>query len=199
MKTILLIPFIIVGVSTVNAQTVKEIDSLRNSVLENLDRYTCVQYFDKEISNEDAVGYDTAYFYHDGKGNLVYMKWRERSHTFHISGDAIDITELLFSNGKVVFERSLGYQFLNPQWHKEEDINGVKISVVESKRNYYKEDGTALMDYRSRKTEGKYKDRFHLLDEVPLEETRRLIWSNRNDSWTEENYLSVYRELLKKD
>ena len=179
-----------------NAQTVDKIDSLKSSVIENLDQYDYIEYFNKSIANEDAVGYDTAYFYHDTNGELAYIHWRERSHTFHIMGDHIGITELFFMNGKPVFRKKFGYSFVNPQWHLEPDLNETDISVVESIREYYKVDGTALVNYDGRKIEGKYQDRFTLLDSIPLVETRRLIWSDRCDECIERDYLSIYRKLL---
>ncbi len=178
------------------AQTIESIDSLREHVLKNLDQYESLQYFNKVISNEDAVGYDTACFYYDKKGELVYINWQERSHTFHISGDAIDIIELLFFDGKVVFYRNWGYSFKNPQWDKESNLSNTNISISESVRRYFSHDGTALMDYQSRETEGKYKDRFTLLDHVQLKEEEPLIWSDRCDDCIEEDYLSVFERLI---
>ncbi len=56
----------------VNAQTIEEIDSLRKHILENLDQFDSLQYSKKEISNSDAVGFDTLSFYSD-KEKLVYI------------------------------------------------------------------------------------------------------------------------------
>ena len=198
MKKLLIILGMTINIVS-NAQTTDSIDSLRNSIIENLDQYNHIEYSNKSISNEDAVGYDTAYFYYDINGRLVYINWQERSHTFHIMGDHIDITELFFMNGSVVFEKDFGYSFVNPQWHLEPDLDETDISVVESTREYYKVDGTALVNYESRKTKGKYKDRFTLLDSIPLTETRRLIWSDRCDECIEKEYLSIYRKLLEKE
>ena len=53
------------------AQTIEGIDSLRGNILKNLDQYQSTQYSNKVILNEDAVGYDTACFYYDKKGELI--------------------------------------------------------------------------------------------------------------------------------
>lgn len=180
----------------VDAQTIETIDSLRKSILKNLEQYECLEYKHKEILNEDAVKYDTAKFYRNSENELVYVKWQSRSHTFHISGDGVDITELIFSNGKVVYKRTFGYHFLNSQWHRENSISETKVSVSESIRNYYREDGTPLVEYESREAEGRFADRFNLLDKIPLKPTRKLLWSNRCDQCIEEDYMKVYYEFL---
>ena len=195
MKKLLTLMGIII-LSQAKAQTIESIDSLRKYILKNLDQYESLQYSNEVISNEDAMRYDTACFYYDQKGDLVYINWRQRSHTFHIAGDGVEITELFFMNNSVVFRRNFFYQFLNPQWHLEPDLEDTKVRVIESIRRYYSMDGSALMDYEGREAEGKYKDRFTLLNNIPLEEVRRLIWTDRCDECIEEDYLSVYRKLL---
>lgn len=194
MKQILIIILSVKGFTSYG-QTIQEIDKLRNNILQNLEKYECLEYFNQVIYNDDAMGYDTAHFYQDSNENIIYMKWQTRAHSFHITGDSYDITELFFMNNKVVFNRSYGYYFENPQWHLEPEINETKISMSESIRRYYKEDGTAIMDYERRETKGKYKDRFNLLDSIPLIEVRRLIWTDRCDACIEKDYLSIYRKL----
>jgi len=177
-------------------QTIEEIDKLKVDILENLDQYERLDYENNKILNENAHQYDSANFYQDSNGDLVYMRWQSRGHTFHISGDDIDIIEFVFIDGKAVFRKDFGYYFKNPQWHLEPDINETEVFVAESIRRYFNKDGSAIMDYESRTTEGKYKDRFTLLDSIPLEEVRRLIWTDRCDECIEEDYLSIYRKLL---
>ena len=179
-----------------NAQTIDKIDSLKSSVIENLDQYDHNIYLNEEILNEDAMRYDTVCFYHNKQDELVYVKWYSRTHTHHIAGDGIDITELFFINDKVVFRNDFGYSFVNPQWHLEPDLDEAKISMTESTREYYREDGSALIDYKSRSAEGKFKDRFTLLDAIPLEEKLQRRWSDRCDECIEKDYLSIYRKLL---
>ncbi len=178
------------------AQTVEEIDRLRIDILQNLDQYQSVEFSNEIISNEDAVRYDTARFYYDEQFKLVYIHWRERSHTFHVSGDGIRIRELFFWKEKVVFRRNLAYRFLNPQWHREPDINETEVSVSESIREYYNLDGTALGDFQSRRAEGKYKNLFALLDSIPLEQKLSRRWSDRCDECIDRDYLTIYRKLL---
>lgn len=195
MRNIFTIVAIVVCTST-QAQTVTTIDSLHKSILKNLTEYNCLEYADKVIYNDDAVGYDTARFYYDDKLTLVYINWINRTHTFHISGDDIDITELIFLNDQVVLKRSYGYSFQNAQWHLEPALNETLVSVVESIREYYREDGSALMEYMSRSTEGVYRDRFSILDDTPLKEKLQRRWSIRCDECIEEDYLSLYQKLL---
>lgn len=95
MKKLLTLISIIVLLQA-KAQTIESVDSLRDHILRNLDQYESLQYFNKVISNDDAMRYDTACFYYDQKGDLVYTNWRQRSHTFHIAGDGVEITELFF-------------------------------------------------------------------------------------------------------
>ena len=111
-------------------------------------------------------------------------------------GDVINYSELVLMDNQVVFYRRWGYSFENSQWHLEPDINETKVSISESIRRYYAIDDSALMDYDSRETEGKYKDRFTLLESIPLTQVRRLIWTDRCDECIERDYLSVYRKLL---
>jgi len=181
----------------VDAQTIEDIDQLRADILQKLDQYECLEYVDDKTLNEDAHQYDTARFYRNVKGDLVYIRWYTRSHAYHIVGDAIDITELFFLDRQAVFYRNWGYSFKNSQWHKEPDINETKISISESIRRYFDKDGSTIMEYVGREAEGKYEDRFNLLDSIPLEEEERLIWTDRCDECIEEEYLSIYRELLK--
>lgn len=197
-KLLIFIALLFFVLNQVNAQTIEEIDSLRKHVLENLDQFESLQYSKKEISNSDAVRFDTMCFYSD-KENLVYIKKKETSHTFHITGDAIDITELYFLDGEVVFRRNFSYQFVNPQWDKEPELDKTEVRVFESIHRYYSLDGSAIMDYESREAEGKYEDRFKLLENIPLKEIRRLIWTDRCDECIEEDYLSIYRKLLKEE
>lgn len=178
------------------AQTVEEIDQLRANVLQSLEQYERLDYFGEETLNEDAVQYDTVYFYRNRDGEMLYMKWLSRRHYFHITGDIIDITEMFFLDGKAVFRKRFGYSFENPQWHREEDINNTKVAVAETNRNYYKLDGSALADYEGREAQGIYERRFSLLDSLPLVERERLIWSERCDACIENDYLTVYKGLL---
>ena len=196
MKKLLTLTGLVI-LTTVNGQTIKSIDSLRDNILMNLQQYECLKHTFQKPMNDDAVRYDTAYFYCNDQGDLIYISWQTRGHYFHITGDVINISELIFQNNKVVLRIKYGYSFDNPQWHQEQDLNEAKIHVSESIREYYHEDGSALMEYKGREAEGVYKDRFTLLSRVPLEEERRLIWSNRCDECIEEEYLSVYRRLLK--
>jgi hypothetical protein len=188
--------FTIIISMVVRAQTVEEIDQLRTKILQNLDRYKCLEFIDDKILTEDSHQYDTAEFYQNENGALVYVKWVSNYHYFHITGDNYGIAELFFIDNQAVFRRNYGYSFENPQWHREPEVDETKVSVFESIRRYYKNDGSALMDYESRKSEGKYKDRFTMLDSIPLKEVRRLIWTNRCDECIEEDYLSIYRKLL---
>ena len=192
----LLTLFSIIILSQSKAQTIEEINNLREDVLKNLNRYESLQYYNEVISNDDAMRYDTACFYYDKKGDLVYVNWRQRSHTFHIAGDGVEITELFFMKNNVVFQRDFFYQFLNPQWHLESNLGETKVRVIESTRRYFKENGEALMDYEGRKAEGLYKNRFTLLDSIPLEEVRRLIWTDRCDDCIEEDYIRVFERLI---
>jgi hypothetical protein len=196
MKQLFIIASLLFAIINSYSQTKEKLDSLIKNTIGNLDKYDCKIYRNEKILNDDAVAYDTAYFYRDKKGMLTYLVWKKRTHTFHITGDVIDITELFFINKKAVYKRSYAYSFLNPQWHKEPDINDTRISMVESVREYYKEDGTALMEYESRNAEGKYSDRFSLLDTMPLKEKLQRRWSSRCDDCIEEEYLSVYRNLV---
>jgi hypothetical protein len=198
MKQILTILVVILSM-VAKAQTVEEIDQLRADILDNLDQYECLEFVKKTNSNEDAVKYDTARFYHDKKGDLVYVNWRERSHTFHISGDGIDIIEFFFIDGQAVFKRSYGYYFLNPQWHREPDINETKVFTAESIREYYKLDGSALVEYKSRKIETRYKDRFKDLGVIPLEQKLERRWSDRCGDCIEQDYMVIYRDLLRRE
>ena len=186
----------ILSLIQINAQTVEDIDNLRNQILENLEHYESLQYSNKVISNEDAMSYDTACFYYDKKGELVYINWRKRSHTFHIAGDGISIIELFFLNGRAVFQSDFFYQFLNPQWHLEPDLSETKVRVIESLREYYQEDGSALVEYLGREAEGTYKDRFTVLDSIPLEEKLQRRWSDRCDDCIEEDYIRVFERLI---
>lgn len=188
--------FVVVLSLQSQAQTESFIDSLHVSVLRNLSSYEVLFYTNETISNEDAMRYDTARFYHKKSGELIYINWRERSHTFHISGDGVSIRELLFLNGPVVFQRDFFYQYLNPQWHLEDNIDNTDVRVVESLREYYKSDGSALIEYEGREAEGEYKDRFTLLDSIPLVPKLQRRWSKRCDECIERDYLSVYRELV---
>jgi hypothetical protein len=193
-KLLTLIGFIIL--SQAKAQTIESVDSLRKHILENLNQYECLEFTTDGILNEDAHRYDTARFYRNTEGNLVYINWLRRGHYYHIMGDVINYSELVLMNNQVVFYRNWGYSFVNPQWHLEDYPNETKVQVAESIRRYYSTDGTALMDYEGREAEGTYKDRFTLLNNIPLEEVRRLIWTDRCDKCIEEDYLSVYRKLL---
>jgi len=188
--------FNIIIISLTQAQSIEEINNLREKVLKNLSSYESLQYFNEVVSNEDAMKYDTAYFYCDNKGELIYINWKTRSHAFNIVGDGIDITELFFLDGQVVFRRNWGYSFENPQWHLEPNLDETKVHVYESTRRYFDKNGEALMDYEGRKTQGKHKDRFTLLDSIPLEEVRRLIWTDRCDDCIEEDYISVFKRLI---
>ena len=177
-------------------QTIESIDNLRESILQNLDEFESVQYYNETIDNEDAVSYDTASFYYSQEGYLVYINWKKTSHTFHISGDGISITELFFDDGSAVFKRRFFYQFINPQWHLEPSLDETEVNVVESLREYYKSDGAPLMEYKSRNANGIYRDRFNLLDSIPMEEKLQRRWSSRCDECIEEDYLVVYRTLI---
>ncbi|MGM0582762.1 MAG: hypothetical protein ACQETL_18955 [Bacteroidota bacterium] len=194
-KILILIGFF--GFIQVNAQTVEQVDSLKKHVLENLDKFESFEYANKEISNEDAIRYDTACFYHNGNGELVYINWRTRSHTFHITGDGISISELFFLNGEVVLHKKFFYQFLNPQWHREQDLGKTDVRVIETLREYYKVEGNALMEYKARESKGIYQDRFTLLDSIPLEQKLQRRWSDRCDDCIEEQYLRIYKKLKK--
>lgn len=196
MKQLLILAIVLLAISISYSQTKEDIDSLKQVTIRNLDHYDCKVYVDKKILNDDATEYDTAYFYRDKNGKLLYLIWKARFHTFHITGDGVDITELFFINDKAVYKRSYGYSFLNPQWHKESNINETKISLVESVHAYYKEDGSALVEYKSRNTEGTYKERFSLLDTIPLEEKLQRRWSSRCDDCIEEEYLDIYYKLI---
>ena len=83
---IILLIFLVSQIS-INAQTIEQIDSLRNHTLANLDQYDCIEYYNERILNDDAMGYDTVKFYHKKNGDLVYINWLDRSHYFHIQGD----------------------------------------------------------------------------------------------------------------
>lgn len=191
---------IIIGITTsiiAGAQTKEQIDSLINEITPRLNQYKCIVYSDERVLKEDARVYDTAYYYYNsGDGKLIYVEWKVRTHTFHITGDNIDVTELFLINGKVVFKRDYGYSFLNPQWHLEQSLNETMVSVVESSREYFTENGSPLMEYKSRSVVGKYKDRLMLLNSIPLEEKFRRRWSSRCDECIEAGYLSKYRELI---
>jgi len=191
---------IVIGVISsllLEAQTIEEIDQLRTETLQKLDQYECIEYIAKKILNEDAVQYDTARFYINSDNKLIHMKWKSRSHAFHIVGDGIGFTELFFIDDQAVFKRNYGYSFKNGQWHLEPNLDETKVSVTESLREYYRLDGSALMDYIGRSAEGIYKNRFTLLDTIPLEAKLERRWSDRCDECIEEDYLSIYRELLK--
>ena len=193
---IILLIFLVSQIS-INAQTIEQVDSVRNYTLANLDQYDCIEYFNERILNDDAMGYDTVKFYHKKNGELVYMNWRTRTHTFHIMGDDIGIFELFFIDGKAVYRRDFSYSFDNSQWHKEPDQDKVKVTVIESIRQYYKEDGSPLGSFESREAQGEFKDRFTLLDSIPLEKERKLFWPKRCDECLEKDYLKLYRKLLK--
>lgn len=198
MKNLLLyISILFIALNQVKGQTIEEIDSLRKYILENIEQFESLEYSNKEIFNSDAVGFDTLCFYSD-RENLVYIKKKETSHTFHLTGDTVDITELYFLDGQVVFRRGFGYQFVNSQWDKEPELNKTEVRVFESTRSYYSLDGSAIIEYESREAEGKYEDRFKLLENIPLKEVRRLIWTDRCDECIEEEYLSIYQKLLEK-
>jgi len=179
-----------------NSQTIEEIDRLRTDILQNLDQYKCLEYTTEKILNDDAVQYDTAQFYRNSKGELIFIKWRSRGHSFHIAGDVIKVRELVFKDSKALFKRNHGFSFKNPQWHKEPDLNETDISISESIREYYNLDGMSLGDYKSRRSEGKYKDRYTLLEKIPLEAKLQRRWSDRCDECIERDYLSIYRKLL---
>ncbi|MGL1886336.1 MAG: hypothetical protein OCD76_07455 [Reichenbachiella sp.] len=198
MRQILTILILVTSI-VVRAQTVEEIDQLRTEVIKNIDRYKCLEYIDDKILTEDSHQYDTAEFYQNEEGVLVYIKWVSNFHYFHITGDDYGITELFFIDNHVVFRRNYGYSFENPQWHRESNLDETKVLVSESIRRYYKKNGAALMDYESRKVEGKYKDRFTMLDRVTLEEVRRLIWTDRCDACIERDYMIIYQDLLRED
>ena len=178
-------------------QTVEEIDQLRTEIFENLDQYKCLEYTNDKTLTEDSHQYDTVEFYLNASGQLVYVNCVSNYHYYHITGDGYAIVELFFIGDKVVFKRNYGYSFKNSQWHLEPDLDDTKVSVIESLREYYRLDGSALVDYKSRRAEGKYADRFTLLDSIPLEAKLERRWSDRCDECIEEEYLSVYRELLK--
>jgi len=199
MKRILLI---IIGISTavtVKSQTKEYIDSLKDAVLKNIENYRYIKYISKKILNEDALQYDTAYFYRD-KEKLTYMKWQTRSYYSHMMGDGIRIIELFFLNEQAVFRRRFSYSFENPHWNLEEDIKETKVSVIESTRHYFKEDGTCIIEYESREAKGRYKDRFTLLDSIPLVGNTGTGWlrigcSDRCESCIED-YMKIYRSLI---
>lgn len=196
MKQLSIIAGLFFAITNSYSQTKENVDSLIKKTIRNLDQYDCRIYLNEKILNDDAEAYDTAYFYREKNGKLIYLIWKIRTHTFHITGDVIGMTELFFINNKAVYKRSYSYSFLNPQWHKEPDINETKISVVESIREYYKEDGSALVEYESRNTEGKYKERSSLLDTISLKERPQRRWSGRCDDCIEEEYLRTYRKLI---
>lgn len=186
----------LVALTNVNGQTVDSIDNLRINILSNLRQYECLKYEFEEPINDDAVRYDTAYFYCDNQGDLIYISWQARSHYFHITGDVINISELIFQNNKAVLRINYGYSFDDPQWHREPDLNETKIHIFESTREYYKEDGSALVEYKGREILGTYSDRFSLLNSIPLEQKLERRWSNRCDECIEKEFLNVFRMLL---
>jgi hypothetical protein len=196
MKQLFIIASLLFAIINSYSQTKENVDSFIKKTISNLDKYDCKIYQNEKILNDDAVEYDTAYFYREKNGKLIYLIWKNRTHTFHITGDVIEITELFFMNNKAVYKRNYSYSFLNPQWQKEPNINETKISVVESVREYYKEDGSALVEYESRNAEGKYKERSSLLDTIPLKEKLQRRWSDRCDNCIEEEYLRTYRKLI---
>lgn len=183
--------------SLTNAQTIKQIDSLRNYTRENLDQYDCIEYSNERILNDDAMAHYTVEFYHDKKGMLVYMNWKTRTHTFHIMGDDIGMIELLLIDGKVVYRVDFGYSYDNPQWHKEVNQLKVKVTAIEAIREYYQEDGLSLGEFKSREAQGEFKDRFTLLDSIPLELKLKRRWSDRCDECLEKDYLNLFRRLWK--
>ena len=73
--------FLFFTLNQVDAQTIEEIDSLRKNISENLDQFESLEYSKKEISNSDAVIFDTLCFYYE-KDKLVYIGKKETSHNF---------------------------------------------------------------------------------------------------------------------
>ena len=193
---IILLIFLVSQIS-INAQTIEQVDSVRNYTLANLDKYDCIEYFNERTLNDDAMGYDTVKFYHKKNGDLVYMNWWNRSHYFHIQGDKIEIVELLQINGKAVFLRDYTISINNSQWHKEPDQGKVKIHLYDHSWKYFQEDGSPLGSFESKEAQGEFKDRFTLLDSIPLEKERKLFWPKRCDECLEKDYLKLYRKLLK--
>lgn len=177
-----------------SAQSIEEIDSLRRHILQNKNQLESFRYSKKEILNEDAVSYDTLCFY-TFKNELVYVNRKVTSHTFHLSGDAIDFTEFFLLDEKVVFKRRFGYQFKNPQWHLEPDINKARVIVTESHRAYYNKKGKTIMEYKGREVEGDYKNRFVLLDTIPLKEVNSFIWEDHCEECFEEDYMELFKTL----
>ena len=197
MKQLLIIILSVLAFHVTNAQTIEQVDSLGSYTLANLDQYDCIEYYNQKDLGEDAVGYDTVKFYHKKNGDLVYMNWRDRSHYFHIQGDRVRISELFLIKNTTVLRRISKYSFDNSQWHKEPDQDRVKVTVIESIRQYYKQDGSPLGSFESRKAQGEFKDRFTLLNSIPLEKERKLFWPKRCDECLEKDYLKLYRKLLK--
>ena len=80
---------IIIGFFTLirgNAQTIEGIDSLRERILTNLDQYKRVEFSNKTILNEDALRYDSARFYLNEEGDLIYVNWLTRGTLFSYNG-----------------------------------------------------------------------------------------------------------------
>lgn len=198
MKKIIII-FLFSTFHMIKAQTVDEIDKLRFNVLDSLDRYDCFSYLNDSTLNENSHQYDTAYFYTNENHELVYLKRELTKHYYHMQGDIKIIEELYFIDNQIVFLKEYSFSFENPQWHREPDINETIVEVSETSREYYKIDGEPLLKYKPRRTEGKYKNRFTVLDSIPLE-NRFVFWSDRCDSCYEE-YIEIFNDLIssKKD
>lgn len=178
-------------------QSIERIDSLRNHTLSNLDQYECIEYFNERILNDDAVGYDSVNFYHKKNGQLVYMNWRDRSHYYDIQGDGIRISEIFLLNDSTVFRKVTSFIYENAKWHEESDQNKVLVRTNEHIREYYKENGSALGEFKGRKAQGQFKNRWTLLDSIPLELKIKRRWSDRCNECLSKDYLNLYQKLWK--
>jgi hypothetical protein len=194
-KSILVLNLMILSLTGILAQSIGEIDDYRNDVLNNLEKYRCFTYYNDSILTENSHIYDTAYFYINKDEELIYLEWRSTYHYFHLSGDAISVSDFFVKNNELVFKREYGYIFEDPQWTYKTDKSKAVIEISESSREYYKFDGSPLAEYKRRQISGAFQNRESLLNSIPLELKLERRWSKRCDSCLEK-YFNILNNLI---